>query len=344
MRSGTTINVLIAVVLLAFTGGCGGATELAQKPYSTPPSWGPATGSAIFGRIPSFGVNVVGGHQYKSFNSCPASGPIVYASDYNNNVINIYTTPFAGQGPCGQIAVSGPQAIFVKHPDLYVASGGAHNVQVFHRGATAPYNTYTDPTGQFVGDVTVANDGTVIASNEFKLNGGERGSISTWRSGPHGGTFVGNFPIGNDIAGAYVTVQADGTLYFSDIDSSGVGQLWTGACPLGNCGAFGLTGATTGFPGGLRSADDEDVVQIDGVAKTLITYESFPTGTSCFLGGEEPDGFDINRRENRVFYTDVHANVAVETTYRKCRLIGTVPGNPGGFFVGAAKDYPESLK
>ena len=297
-----------------------------------------------------FKVNPQVSHPIKSFNRCPAAGPIVYMSDFNFGIVNIYTVPFAGQEPCGAISgtLVNPQGLFVgRNHDLYVASSGSGNVQVFHRGHSKPYNIYTDTINgeQFPGDVTVAKDGTVIASNLIQADYKEGGSISTWHEGPHGGIFVGNFPMVNAYPGMFVTVQKDGTLYFDDVDATtGQGPIWKGKCPLGACGAFKATGAIAAFPGGLRSVDDEDVVQLDQTGLTLTTFEHFPTGNSCSLSDEsDPVGFDINRPEHHVFIADANLNVGVELTYPGCVLIGTVPGIIAGAPVGIAKDYPEPL-
>jgi hypothetical protein len=292
-------------------------------------------------------VNLHTGGHFTSFDACPKSGTIEYVSDYSNGVVNIYRGKFAGQAPCGQIAgLSKPQGMFVKGSthDLYVANTGANDVAVFHRGGTTPYKTFTDPGVQNPDDVTVARDGTVIAANIFQPMGHEQGSISTW----HGdGTFVGNFPMPNSFEGLYVTVQKNGTLYYNDVDfTSGAGLLWTGSCPKGACGTFTSTGATTAYPGGLRSAAGEDLLQIDQNAPgggALITYESFPTGTSCAIGAGDPDAMDLNKTQHHVFYADALNDVGGEMSYPSCAPIGTVPGNAGGLPIGAAVDAPGSL-
>jgi hypothetical protein len=308
------------------------------------------------GRLPvalsPFGLLRIGansGRHFKSFDNCPATGEIEYISDFAGSVVNIYKGKFAGQGPCGQLSGNGiilPEGMFVALPshNLYVANTGGLNILVFRRGATSPVEKLADPSGQYPVDVTVAGDGTVIASNLYDQIGSENGSISTWTGN---GTFVGNFPMVNDVSGAFVTVQKNGTLYFNDVDqSSGAGLLWTGSCPHGACGAFTSTGATTVYPGGLRSADGEDVVQIDQKATlggALITYEQFPTGISCALGGGEPDGMDVNRSQHNAFYADAINDAGVEIKYPSCTPVGTVPGNLGGLLVGAAVDPSDGL-
>jgi hypothetical protein len=340
---------LSAVAALALLAACSSGTTIAPKP-STPQG----QVRSLMSRIPIalspmalLKVNMSGGRHFTSFDACPASGTIEYLSDFSNNVVNIYKGKFAGQAPCGQLAgVSHPQGMFVKGSthDLYVANTGGNDVLVFHRGGTTPFATFTDPGVQNPDDVTVAKDGTVIAANIFQPMGHEQGSISTWHSD---GTFVGNFPMPNSFEGLYVTVQKNGTLYYNDIDfTSGAGLLWTGSCPNGACGTFTSTGATTAFPGGLRSADHEDVLQIDQNAAgggALITYESFPTGTSCAIGAGAPDAMDLNKKQRHVFYADALNNVGGEMKYPSCAPIGTVPGNTSGLPIGAAVDAPDGL-
>jgi hypothetical protein len=283
-------------------------------------------------------VNANTGHHFVSFNACPASGNIEYISDFNNNVVNIYAGKFSGGAPCGEIAgLSSPQGMFVSGAshELYVANSGASNILVFSRGAVVPNDVYVDPTGQVPADVTLAKDGTVIASNLLGLNPNELGSISTWRRGSGGGIFIGNFPMINDSQGGFVTVQKNGALFFNELDAaSGQGTLWTGSCPLGVCGAFVFTGAVTGFPGGIRSADLEDVVQIDQgpPGSASVTYDPAPPsiGSVCSIGAGDAISMDLNKKQQHFFYADALKNVGGEMTYPGCVAIGTVPGNPGG--------------
>jgi hypothetical protein len=351
MRISTPIQALCAAAALALLAGCSGVSAVAPHQSAAQSSV-----HSLSGRIPValsplalLKLRLAPPHHYASFDACPATGTIEYISDYSNNVVNIYKGRFAGQAPCGQISSSGmvnPQGLFVKASthDLYVANTGGHDIFVFRRGAKRPYISYTDPSDQNPDDVTVAKDGTVIAANIFQANFQEAGSISTWH---HDGFFIGNFPMPNSFEGLYVTVQKDGTLYFNDVDlTSGSGLLWTGSCPNGACGTFTSTGATTSFPGGLRSADSEDLVQIDQNAPgggALITYESFPSGTSCAIGAGDPDAMDINRTQHHVFYADALNDVGGEISYPSCAAIGTVPGNAGGLPIGAAVDAPDSL-
>jgi hypothetical protein len=344
------IHVLSAAVTFAMLAGCSSGTAIIpasstmQSHHSQPMS----------GRIPTI-VNpflplklrdVGTANQRPSFNACPASGPIVYVSDANYNVIYIFKVPFAGQSPCGLLAASSglvtPQGMIVRHHDLFVANTGGMNVVAFHRGATKPYITYTDPTCGFEYplDVTVSNDNYVFATNIY---GGDCfGSISIWQK--QSGALVGHIRNQAHAYSDFLTIQKDGTLYYDDTSPA----LYKGSCAGGSCGSFTNTGATMTYPGALRSVDGEDVVLDDEFAPgggALLTYEppNFISPDVCTLGGSDPASFDINLRQHHAFIADALLNEALEFTYPDCKLIGTVRGSSYGAPSGIAKDFPETL-
>lgn len=348
MRIAIPARTLGAAAALALLAGCAGGPALTPKPFvSHSYVRSPMTRiPAAVGPLGMLNVHPTAGQHFKGFDTCPATGPIEYISDFNNNVIEIFAGNFAGQAACGQITdtLQSPQGLFVgANSNLYVANTGAGNILEFKRGATTHFATYTDPTGQYPVDVTVAHDKTVIASNLLKQDGSATGSISTWKKS---GTFVGNYPMVHDLEGLFLTVQADGTLYYNDIDATlGQGLLWTGSCPAGVCGKFTSTGAFSVFPGGLRSAQSESVVQIDQILLTVTTFQSFPNFTFCVIIGNGilgPVGMDINKSRHHLFYGD-SGGVGGEVAYPKCTAIGTVPMQPGALPIGAASDPHEPL-
>jgi hypothetical protein len=348
MRFSASANLLSAAAALALLTGCSSGSAIAPT-SSTMQSH---HFLAMSGRIPSV-LNPVGMLKLRqlgtpdrtaSFNACPASGPIVYMSDFNTSTINIYKVPFAGQAPCGRLThLKNPQGMIVRHNDLFVANTEALNVVAFHRGATRPYIKYTDPScsGQFPADVTVSNDNFVFATNIIS-GSCAGGSISIWQK--QSGALVGNIPNQAGANSYFLTIQKDGTLYYDDNTFA----LYKGSCAGGACGAFTNTGATFAFPGGLRSADGEDVVLDDQSASgggALFTYEppDFSSPDVCTIGGADPVSFDINHRQHRAFVADAGLNEALELSYPGCKLIGTVPGNTSGLPIGMAKDQPETL-
>jgi hypothetical protein len=340
-----TLSAAAAIMLLAACSG-GGPSAFAPKPAS------PQSGAPFLaGRIPDvynpfarLNITARNGHHIIGRYACPATGPVKYVSDAANNVIDVFSGKFAGQAPCGQITtgVALPWGMYVKASthDLYVANSGDFNILVFHRGQTTPYNTYTDPTGQVTIDVTVANDGTIIASNVTSQNGRQAGSLSTWIGGPNGGTFVGNFLMTNDIVGYTVTVQKDGTIYYNDIDNTiHRGVLWSLKCPAGACGAQSqVAGVSFAFPGGMGSDDAEDLLAIDQTAATADTFELPNPSPSTFPLAGNPVFMAINELDHHLFVTDTLNHDTAEYSYPGGKLIGTVPGNPNGNPIGVAID------
>ena len=344
MRILTPLQAFSASAAITLLVACSGGSTIAPKPVSPQ-----GDAHSQVGRVPAalnalgfLKVNAITARHFKSFYACPTTGSIKYVSDFTLDIINVYTGKFAGQAPCGQITsgLSYPRFLFVlpSTHDLYVANAVGRNILVFHRGQTAPYNVYTDPTGQYPWDVTVAKDGTVIASNDT-------GSISTWIGGPNGGTFVGNFPMTNSAGGLYVTVQKSGKVYFTDIDATTLqGLLWSMSCPAGACGPqTQVAGVSFQLPGDMGSDDTEDLLVNDSDAGKAETFELPNPVPSTFPVVGTPYGLAINPLDHHWFVTDPTNNNAAEYKYPGGRLIGTVPGNPSGQALGIAVDPGHAL-
>jgi hypothetical protein len=285
-----------------------------------------------------------------SFDSCPATGVIEYVSDASNGAVDIFAGKnfTAGETPCGVISgLAEPQGLAVSAHELYVANtlgnGSSGNVVRFPRGATSPDMTYTDTScgGEYPADVTVAGDGTVIATDIIS-NSCSGGQLSTFNEST--GALEGNFPTYNGANAFFLTVQRNGTVLYDDNSLN----LNTGSCPLGACGAFTATGVTFAFPGGVRSASgphSEDVVVDDQSApgSALNTYESFPTpSASCTLNASDAVSYDFNHSDRHAFYADAGNFVATEVKWNDnsntCAGVAsvTMSGQP----IGAAVDKP----
>ena len=149
MRIPVPVKVLSAAAALALLAGCSNASAVTPTSSKIQSH----TYLPMSGRIPSV-VNPVemlklrpsGTPNHKaSFYACPATGPILYVSDFNNSSINIYKVPFTGHGPCGQLTTASglvnPQGLIVRHGDLFVANTGAGCRGVPPR-ATKPYHLH----------------------------------------------------------------------------------------------------------------------------------------------------------------------------------------------------------
>jgi hypothetical protein len=326
MKSVTRVQTLSVAAALAMLVGCSSGSAIAPGALSK------QTGS--HDRFEHFASRY----------SCPATGSLRYVSDVINNVINVYTGPFAGQQPCGQIAAvgfNGPVGmhVVVLTHDLYVANWRGGNILVFHRGQSTPFNTYTDPSGQLPTDVTVAPDGIVVASNEIC-------SLSTWIGGPNGGTFVGTFqkPECREVGITYIAVGENGTLYY--VNNKGGfyrAALWSVACPSGNCGVPAqILGARVDYFGeGVAVDSAGDVLAIKaseyGRNNKLATFRlPNPNPTIMDLAPGTPMGLAINGPDHLVFIA--YNTGAYEYIYPSGKLLGTVPGNSGGAMDGIAID------
>jgi hypothetical protein len=351
MRVPTSVQAFSAASAIAILAACSGGSAIVPKLTARQNIANYATRRmpSILSPMGSLNFNFRALHHFKSFYACPTTGSLKYVSDFTQNVINVYTGNFAGQAPCGRITsrLSNPRFLFVQPAthDLYVANATNSNILVFHRGQSTPYNSYSDPTGQYPWDVTVAKDGTVIASNDINTGFNELGSISTWIGGPNGGTFVGNFPMTNSAGGLYVTVQKSGKVYFTDIDATTLqGVLWSMSCPAGACGLqTQVAGVSFQLPGDMGSDDTEDLLVNDSDTGKAETFELPNPVPSTFPVVGTPYGMAINPLDHHWFLTDPTNNNAAEYKYPGGRLIGTVPGDPSGQALGIAVDPGHAL-
>jgi hypothetical protein len=350
MRVHAQLKALGTAAAMALFLGCSVNSTSAPKLPILTQSQGPRTSLIESGPNPFGVLKLQFTHrQFSSFNNCPKTGTIEYVSDYENGVIEIFSGNWHDQAPCGMLTVANgvnhPEGVSVHKGDLYVANSSSSDVIAFHRGGTTPFKTYVDYTGNVnwdPQDVTVAPDKTIIATN-FRNYDNATGSISTWHPGGH---LVGHFPsVAFGVQNYYLTVQRNGNVYYDD----STGTVYVGSCPLGACGAFTPTGVILSFPGGIRSLGtapnfDTALLVDDSGAKTLDTFTSFPTPTTCGIpGATYPIYFDINHANNHVYVVDATANIGIEMTYPGCVLIGVVHGGMYGQPGGVAIDRPGAL-
>ncbi len=341
MRRQTYIQTLSAAVAISLITGCSFGLPIAQRTSAATESeqfFGQR--QSLDGRLGMHRWNAGIAQQPTLRYACPATGALEYFSDYKNNVINVFAGNFAGQSPCGIITgLTNPQGLFVERSthDLYVANTGRGNVLVFHRGRTAPFNTYADPSIPFPYDVTKATDGTVVASN---IMGPYGGSLSTWVGGPKGGTFVGNFPMTNVKVGLWVTVKIDGTVYYNDIDrSSGVGALWFLKSPKGVCGTQSQAERVSfNAPGGLAISRSNDLLANEaqpGLGEIFELPYPYPKTFPIAAGSLD---LAIDKSNRHWFALDSQNSDAAEYHYPSGVLMGTVQCAPGCVASGLAVD------
>jgi DNA-binding beta-propeller fold protein YncE len=348
MRIPTPIQALSAAAALALLAGCSSGSAIAPT-MSTPQGHVHTMGhgSSVLNPVGMLKLSqhpITQSHR-ASFFACSTTARLEYVSDASNGAVDIFQGGFtAGQTPCGLITgLSEPQGLAVRQGKLYVANTTGFDILRFPRGSTTPDKTYTDSScgGEYPADVAVDSAGYVYATDIIS-NSCSGGQMSTWKPG---GTFLHNYPAYNGANEYFLTVQKNGATYYDD----NAFAIESGSCVAGVCGAFASTGATMAFPGGLRSASDQDVVLDDQSAAgggALTTFESFPTSTSsCPLGASDPVSYDFNHRDKHAYYADAGNFVAGEVKYsdesNTCAAVATVamPGQP----IGVAVDAPGPL-
>lgn len=286
-----------------------------------------------------------------SFNTCPATGNLIYSSDAANGVVNIYDSSL---NLCGQLSgFLEPQGLGVHNHNIYIANtlgvGGGTNgdIVAYHRGATTPFKTFTDPTGQYPVDVDVQKDGTVIASNIFSPNTGV-GSISTFLKS---GRYVGTFAPSTMALSYFVVVMDDQTVYMDGFDNTSfLPAIFTATCPLGACTGLSEVGEAMSFPGGLAESRSGDLVAFDQSfgANRVDTFE-LPnlTPVSKPIGNTSSDNVDMAQTEhigilNQIYSGDAGNNTVNCFNYKQSGAVpstcGSVAGNANGQMLGAAVD------
>jgi DNA-binding beta-propeller fold protein YncE len=326
MQIDSSVRATFALVAATALAACSGG-------------FGPAPRPDRFQNVSRTSENT--GSRFASHLACPAKGPIFYVSDPDNNAITVYKR----NSQCGLIGsgsgLNYPVLIYVQPSthDLYVANWGAFNILVFHRGQTVPFNTYTDPSGPYPLGVTLASDGTVIASNGVDSKGNGPGSISTWIAGANGGTFVGNFKMTSGIRGGAIAIKKNGAIYYDqDENYVGMSTLWTLRCPRGVCGpATQIAGVSFGARSGLAIDDTGDLLAVDQNVSDTFELPN-PNAKTFPLQTRESFGVAINAANNHLFITDQANNVTQEYAYPRGSLLATVPGISNGASTGVAID------
>ncbi|HET9342295.1 MAG TPA: hypothetical protein VFO25_05240 [Candidatus Eremiobacteraceae bacterium] len=358
MRISSLMTIAAASAVIAFAGCSANSTS------SVAPSAGPAgqarTTHSTFGHTtsvlpPALAARVahpVRSDARLSHNSCPSSGTLIYLSDAINGVVNIYDGTLT---MCGQLSgFVEPQGMTVVHGNLYVANtlgnpNGTGEIDEFHRGATAPFRKFTDPSGQYVVDVAVTSN-AVIGSNIFSPTTGI-GSISGFT---RSGTFVSNTVLPNMLLSYFVGSMDNGTLFGDGFDSvTFTSTFWTFTCPGGACTSGTELGQAMSFPGGIVDTQSADVLASDQTGNTADTFEMPSLSPATFTtdsGGDVVTLDELGAPGDRpaptgpvpVYGADAAFNELVCFMYKQNGSspsgCGSVAGNAGGQALGVAVD------
>lgn len=265
-----------------------------------------------------------------SYNACPATS-ILFISDANNAVIDMYAAGEKLAGPCGSIVGNGlsqPQGLDVdKKGDLYVANTGASNILEFKPPYTgAPAKTMSDP-GQYPAGIE-ADCGKFIWVTNIITTAGGAGTISNY-------TLTGLTPVStkadaNAAREYFLTCDAKGNVFTSYSTSAGAGGVNEFTAP--SYVATDLTGITVGFPGGLEYEDT--FLLVDDQTGRTITQWTPPSTKGAVISlttASDPVTFDVNVKDEDLFTADAGLTQSQEWDY------------PGGAFDSATTAISGSL-
>ncbi len=249
------LGVTAAVAVLA---ACSGGSGSQIAPTS------PMTGNAVVGGMHSNGhsgksyaitMKAVAHGQLKHYKSWfqknANKNRLIYVSDFNNSLIQVYNYPSQGtqNPPAGTITADllNPQGMCVKNNQVIVANTGDNNLVGYNYGSTTPDLTLSDP-GEYPVGCAVAPNGDVAASDIFSPTTGE-GAVTVWAGGSGTGTIYVE-PAGM-IECFFISYDGSGNLYVDGFNSSG--YFGMAYLPAGSSTwqSVSLSGATINFPGGV---------------------------------------------------------------------------------------------
>lgn len=243
------------------------------------------------------------------------SAPIIYVAETFADQVQVFDQAGKGQAPIATIdeGLLQPEGMFVTpDEDLYVANLAGQDVAVFHKGATAPYETLTDSSEQPV-DVAVDTNGTVYVTNyEDTNNDIGSGSISVYAGGSTTPTSTLSIP-GN----AYVedcTLDKTHDLYVGyRIDSNGKWAIakFNNGTGTPHTTAFKIAGA-----GGMQFDAAQNLAVIDVVNTDIAIYKTgMANPIQTIFVGNGVDGVAFNGGGNHVYAANPNALTIYEYAF-----------------------------
>jgi hypothetical protein len=294
--------VVCAGVMIAVFGGragdaqwvSGGAVHASGRQLLRPPFLAKAN-TRIVAAARGFHANLTP-HAYagKSWISPRAlMQPLVYISDFSNDVVNIYLQAGKNQTPVGVLSgLANPQGLHVsRNGDLYVVLSGAAMIQVYHRGQTTPFETLNDSsTGAEAVSVTVDSKGKVYV--------GHLGAniISVFAKGSLTPTHTITDPHASSLF--FIAADSIGNVFASNFDSNGIGHV-----DVFSRGKVKQLPMTLLFPGGVKVDKNDNLLVDDQSALTISTYAppytSPPTNVMTLTG--DPVSFTLTSSEQAIW-------------------------------------------
>jgi DNA-binding beta-propeller fold protein YncE len=249
------------------------------------------------------------------------TGPLVYASQYFTNTIQIYKQFGTGQSPCATIQkdLVNPQGMSVDAgKNVWVANSGSSTILAFRKGSLTAYLTLAD-SGEFPADVCVDSNRNVFATNLIATNGAP-GSVSEWIGGK--GDPV-NLAVPNNTQVLYCALDDKHDLYVSyESSTTGAGAM---AEFVGGKGPPKLTKVTTKFAGGLEFDGTQDLVANDQFGPSTNIYElPNPKPAKTFTDPGDPASVALLKDDHYIYITDAAGGNLYEYTYPGFKIKNTI--------------------
>jgi len=249
--------------------------------------------------------------------------PILYVAQYGSNAIQIYDQAGTNQSPIGTLtsSLSGPWGLFVTGTeDLYVANLAGADVVIFHKGATSPYKTLSDP-GELPVIAVVDSTGTVYVANNKTTRGGP-GSVSVYAGGST--TPTSRLTVPNNIEVLWCALNNHHNLfvgYYKTNHTNGLVKF------VGGAGTAKSADVTIQFPGQMEFDSAQDLVFADENASTVNVYElptKTPVAQYATPSGGTIVGLALTKRSANFYVSDYGTGAVYEFSYPAGVLVDTI--------------------
>jgi hypothetical protein len=264
-----------------------------------------------------------------------AKSGMVFASDYNNNLVNCYAASGFNSPVIGTItsALQSPQGMIGTDQKITVASTGSSEVLVYNACGPQPVRTMNDSSGYPIG-VAVDKNGNTYVTNILD-SGSLPGEVRKYAADDNIGIQIGD----NHLYKFYfVTVDTAGDLFVDGLTAEGVPELdWL---PSGLGTQWKNTRISFGFPGGL-GIDKNGNLLVDDQAGKLTAYSvpAFrPTGTSFNCPGGDCVSLQFDKSGDEVWIAAAAVNVVWGVRYPQGTPLDELTGgfNGGSLVIGVA--------
>lgn len=232
---------------------------------------------------------------------------MVYASDYNNNVINCYSAKGFNQQLAGTISsgLENPQGMSERGSSITVANTGASNVRVYNGCNAQPTRTMDDSSGYPL-DVAIDRKGNTYVTNILDV-GSSNGEVRRYSPKNNVGIRIGDE---NLVRVYFVAVDAAGDVFVDGLNALDLGEVdWL---PAGLGTEWKDTHLPLLFPGGLGFDKSGNIVIDDQEAGTFTAYsvpQLKPTGTSFYCPGGHCVSFAFNKQGDEMWIASGITNV-----------------------------------